>query len=49
MMLASDTLRVVLATTHAALRDVPRLLTGERIVQVAATTRRYLTSWFGIE
>ena len=48
MMLASDTLRVVLATTHAALRDVPQLLTGERIVRVAATTRQYLTSWFGI-
>ena len=48
MMLASDKLRVVLATTHAPLRDVPRLLTSESIARVAATTRRYLTSWFGI-
>jgi 4-hydroxythreonine-4-phosphate dehydrogenase len=49
MMLASDALRVVLATTHVALRDVPRLLTADGIVRIAATTRRYLAWWFGIE
>ncbi len=48
MMLASDTLRVVLATTHVALRDVPRLVTESGIVETAAITRRYLEAWFGI-
>ena len=48
MMLASDTLRVVLATTHIALRDVPRLVTESAIVEAAAITRRYLDAWFGI-
>jgi 4-hydroxythreonine-4-phosphate dehydrogenase len=49
MMLASDTLRVVLATTHVPLRDVPRLVTVEGIARTATITRRYLTEWFGIE
>jgi len=48
MMLASDRLRVVLVTTHVALRDVPALLTTERIVRVARTTRRALSDWWGI-
>ena len=42
-------LRVVLATTHVALRDVLSELTEERIVNVAEITREYLTRWFGIE
>ena len=42
-------LRVVLATTHVALRDVPHVLTEALIVSVAAITRDYLTRWFGIE
>jgi len=48
MMLASDRLRVVLVTTHVALRDVPALLTTERIVKVARTTGRALRDWWGI-
>jgi 4-hydroxythreonine-4-phosphate dehydrogenase len=48
MMLASDVLRVVLATTHVALRDVPRLVTQSAIVEAAEITRRYLDAWFGI-
>jgi 4-hydroxythreonine-4-phosphate dehydrogenase len=48
MMLASDRLRVVLATTHVALRDVPRLLTCEAILGAAQVTRRGLSEWFGI-
>jgi 4-hydroxythreonine-4-phosphate dehydrogenase len=48
MMLASDRLRVVLVTTHLALRDALSILTPERIADVATTTRRYLASWFGI-
>jgi 4-hydroxythreonine-4-phosphate dehydrogenase len=48
MMLASDRLRVVLATTHVALRDVPTLLTAEVIARTARVTRDGLRSAFGI-
>jgi 4-hydroxythreonine-4-phosphate dehydrogenase len=41
-------LRVVLATTHIALRDVPRLLTAEGIGRAADLTRDHLRRWFGI-
>src|SRR4051812_8955525 len=46
MMLASDKLRVVLATTHLPLRDVVDTLTTESIVDAAETTRRGLEEWF---
>ena len=42
-------LRVVLATMHVALRDVPRLLTRELIVSTVSTTRAGLREWFGID
>ena len=48
MMLASDKLRVVLATTHIPLRDVVRTLTGRKIADVAATTRQGLRDWFNL-
>lgn len=48
MMLASDRLRVVLATTHVPLRDVPVLLTGAVIARVARVTRDGLRASFGI-
>lgn len=48
MMLASDRLRVVLVTTHVPFRDVPLLLTAERIVRTGEVTRRALREWFGI-
>jgi 4-hydroxythreonine-4-phosphate dehydrogenase len=48
MMLASDKLRVVLATTHIALRDVFASLTTESIVDAAAITRQGLQQWFDI-
>ncbi len=48
MMLASDRLRVVLATTHLALRDVPAAVTPEAIASAAAITRQGLRDWFGI-
>jgi 4-hydroxythreonine-4-phosphate dehydrogenase len=48
MMLASDRLRVVLATTHIALRDVVQALTPEVIVRAATTTREGLRQGFGI-
>ncbi|NUQ20209.1 MAG: 4-hydroxythreonine-4-phosphate dehydrogenase PdxA [Gemmatimonadaceae bacterium] len=49
MMLASDTLRVVLATTHIPLRDVPRRLDRRAIVDAAEVTRAGLREWFGID
>jgi 4-hydroxythreonine-4-phosphate dehydrogenase len=45
----TNPLRVVLATTHLALRDVPRVLTSDLIVEVASTTRDGLRDWFGID
>ena len=48
MMLASDKLRVVLATTHIPLREVPSAITSDTIVNAAQTTRDGLRSWFGI-
>ncbi len=48
MMLASDRLRVVLATTHLPLRDVPQAVTHHAIVHAAAATREGLIRGFGI-
>ncbi len=48
MMLASDRLRVVLITTHVPFRDVPLLLTADRIVRTGQVTRTALQQWFGI-
>ena len=41
-------LRVVLATTHIALRDVTRHLTRDAIIGAAEVTRTGLREWFGI-
>ncbi|HEX2610812.1 MAG TPA: 4-hydroxythreonine-4-phosphate dehydrogenase PdxA, partial [Gemmatimonadales bacterium] len=57
MMLAAEatgqpelpTLRVVLVTTHVPLRDVPALLTTDRIVRVGRVALRGLREWYGIE
>jgi len=48
MMLASDRLRVVLVTTHLALRAALSILTRERVVEVGETTRAGLRDWFGL-
>jgi 4-hydroxythreonine-4-phosphate dehydrogenase len=48
MMLASDRLRVVLATTHIALRDVPAAVTREALEQAFVTTRDGLVRDVGI-
>ena len=48
MMLASEELRVVLVTTHAALRDVPSLITTERVIRTGNITRTALMRWWGI-
>ena len=49
MMLAVDTLRVVLVTTHVPLRDVPALITTERVVRTGRLTHDALGAWWGIE
>ncbi|MFL5571968.1 MAG: 4-hydroxythreonine-4-phosphate dehydrogenase PdxA [Gemmatimonadaceae bacterium] len=49
MMLASDKLRVVLATTHVSLREVFARLTGAVITETARITREGLQNWFGID
>lgn len=41
-------LRVVLATTHIALRDVPDALTADAIARAADVTRNGLRDWFQI-
>ena len=48
MMLASDKLRVVLATTHIPLRSVTENLSAASIVETARITRDGLQTWFGI-
>lgn len=48
MMLASDKLRVVLATTHIPLSEVSEKLTADSITEAARITREGLRSWFGI-
>ncbi|HTO73839.1 MAG TPA: 4-hydroxythreonine-4-phosphate dehydrogenase PdxA, partial [Gemmatimonadales bacterium] len=48
MMLAAGALRVVLVTTHVPLRDVPTLLTTDKVVRAGKVTSRALTQWFGI-
>lgn len=42
-------LRVVLITTHVPFRDVPSLLTVERVVRVGRTVDKALREWWGIE
>jgi 4-hydroxythreonine-4-phosphate dehydrogenase len=48
MMLASDRLRVVLVTTHIALREVVERLDSDAIVRTAGITRSGLRDWYGI-
>lgn len=49
MMLTSDKLRVVLATTHIPLRSVAEKLSADLIIDSARITREGLQQWFGIE
>jgi 4-hydroxythreonine-4-phosphate dehydrogenase len=48
MMLAAGRLRVVLVTTHIALREVPAQLTADRVVRCGRVTERALREWWGI-
>ena len=47
MMLAADELRVVLVTTHVPFRDVPALLTQERVVRTGRITAHALSDLVG--
>jgi len=47
--LKSLPLRVVLVTTHVPFRDVPALLTVDRVVRTGRTVDQALRSWWGIE
>ena len=48
MMLAAAELRVVLVTTHVPFRDVPALLTIDRVVRTGRVTAHALRDWWGI-
>jgi len=48
MMLASDRLRVVLATTHIPLREVPQALTRAGLEETARITRDGLRRWYAL-
>jgi 4-hydroxythreonine-4-phosphate dehydrogenase len=48
MMLAAERLRVVLVTTHVPLRDVPTLLTTEKVIRAGRVTITALRRWWGI-
>jgi 4-hydroxythreonine-4-phosphate dehydrogenase len=48
MMLASPELRVVLVTTHVPFRDVPALLTVDRVTRIGRIADRALRGWFGL-
>jgi 4-hydroxythreonine-4-phosphate dehydrogenase len=49
MMLAAEELRVVLVTTHVPFRDVPALLTQDRVVRIGRITQRALEEWWALE
>jgi 4-hydroxythreonine-4-phosphate dehydrogenase len=49
LMMALDGLRVVLATTHLALRDVPGALRTSGILDTIRATASHLRAWWGLE
>jgi 4-hydroxythreonine-4-phosphate dehydrogenase len=49
MMLATDTLRVALVTTHLPLRDVPAAITRERLLRTLEILHQDLSRRFGID
>jgi 4-hydroxythreonine-4-phosphate dehydrogenase len=46
---AAPSLRVVLVTTHVPMRDVPALLTIDRVVRTGTVVRRGLRQWYDIQ
>src|SRR5207245_3690483 len=49
IMIVGGPLRILFATIHAAIKDVPALLTPERIAQAIRLCHRGLTELFGIK
>lgn len=49
MMLASESLRVALVTTHAPLKDIPSMITVDRLTQVMRVLHQDLVKKFGIQ
>ena len=49
MMLATEGLRVALATTHLAVSDIPRHITRAGLRQVLRILQRDLQRWFGLQ
>jgi 4-hydroxythreonine-4-phosphate dehydrogenase len=48
LMMAHPKLRIVLATTHLALRDVAAALTVDGVLDTVVVTARHLERWFGV-
>lgn len=48
MMLANETLRITLVTTHIGLKDVSSVITREKIRRAILHTADHLRSWWGI-
>jgi 4-hydroxythreonine-4-phosphate dehydrogenase len=46
---AAGTLRVVLITTHVPFRDVPALLTVDRVVRTGRVAQKALSDWWGMD
>jgi 4-hydroxythreonine-4-phosphate dehydrogenase len=49
MMLMGGSIRVVLATIHVALSEVPQLISQEEICRIFRLTHRSMEEWFGIK
>jgi 4-hydroxythreonine-4-phosphate dehydrogenase len=49
MMLGGEKLKVVLVTIHQALADVPKLLTGKKILKTIRVTDRAFKTYFGVK
>jgi len=47
MMMVGGGLRIMLATIHLAIRDVPNRLTSQKILTAIRLTRRAMRDWFG--
>ncbi len=49
MMLVAKRFRIALVTTHISLREVPKLITKQRVLKTIRITNNDLKRWFGIE
>jgi 4-hydroxythreonine-4-phosphate dehydrogenase len=49
MVFVADDVKLVLVTRHVALKELPRLITTEKVLSVLSTTNRFLMRSFGIK